>query len=141
MNNGADSNLDEFEIIEESEAIENRQRILDSKNTRFPLLTSIWNQTSPLFVKPYLKPTLIFCTIQFGTFFTSNGFYMLYAEVMNRMATNIKDPVSERVMMCDAIMKPSQFNATGNVQEISEVSAFFQLRTNRNGRISSSMCL
>lgn len=124
MNNGNDSKLDEFEITEETESIENRQRVSEIRRGKFPLLSSIWNQTSPLFKPPYLKPTLLFCVIQFGTFFTSNGFYMLYAEVMNRMATNVNDTLSARILVCDVItFKSSDYNST-NSHEMSEVSSF-----------------
>ena len=37
------------------------------------LLKSMWNQTSPLFMKPHLKNTMIACAMQFGIFTTSNG--------------------------------------------------------------------
>lgn len=55
---------------------------------------------------------------------------MLYAEVMNRMATNVKDPLSERMMVCDVItMKPSEHNST-NLHEISEVRWRFDMMRN-----------
>ena len=125
MNNGKDAKLEEFEIIEESESIENRKRILEIQKSKYPLLSSVWNQTAPLFRKPYLNPTLLICTIQFWIYFTSNGFYMLYADILNRMVTNVEHPTSQRILVCDVInMKPSHHNSTNNV-EIGGVSSFY----------------
>lgn len=73
-NNGKNAVLDFDEIYEEAESIENRRRILDCKQSRFPLLTSIWNQTAPLFQRPYLGSMLLICLIQFCIFYTSTGY-------------------------------------------------------------------
>lgn len=122
INNGKGSKFEQFEIIEESESIENRLRIVEIQKSRFPLLSSIWNQTAPLFKPPYLNPTLLICLIQFWTYYTSNGFYMLYADVLNRMVTNVNDSISERIMVCDVInMMPTELNATNILDEVSIV--------------------
>lgn len=121
INNGKNQPYELFEIYEEPESIENRQRILDSKNSRFPLLASIWNQTVPLFKPPYLFPTILICSIQMPIFATGTGFYMFFAVVLNKMATTIHDNSNERIMMCDIInMKPT-LNTT-EFDEITEVS-------------------
>lgn len=120
VNNGKSSQLELFEIHEEPESIENRKRMLDSKRSRFPLLTTVWIQTAPLFKPPHLLSTMLICTIQFLTYTTSNGFYMFFAEILNRMANNL-DNYDQRIMMCDVInMKSTQFNATNE-----EVSFFY----------------
>lgn len=90
INNGKNAKLDEFEILEEKESIENRERILQLKKGKYPLLSSIWNQTAPLFRPPHLKPALLLCFIQVWVYYTCYGFYMLYADVLNRMVTNVK---------------------------------------------------
>lgn len=109
INNGRTSGFDEFEIYEEIESIEYRQRILESKTRRFPFLSSVWMQTAPLFKPPYLCPTLLLCFIQFCIYTTTNGFYMFFAEILNKMATTLDDFSNQRVMMCDVInMKPVQ---------------------------------
>lgn len=120
-NNGRKSSLESFDLYEESESIENRQRTLDCKNSRFPLLQSIWNQTAPLFKPPYLRATLLICIIQFGMYATANGFFMFYAEILNRMAANFES--GTRMMMCDVInMKTTNINAsTIQPNQISEV--------------------
>lgn len=113
VNNGKSSPLELFAIYEEAETIENRQRIEESKKSRFPLLTSVWIQTAPLFRPPYSLTTLLICTIQFSIFATSTGFYMFFAEILNKMATNLDSFKDQRMMMCDVIhMKPAQFNGT-----------------------------
>lgn len=49
VNNGKDAKFEEFEIIEEQESIENRERISEIQKGKFPLIQSILNQTLPLF--------------------------------------------------------------------------------------------
>lgn len=119
VNNGKSSQLELFEIFEEAESIENRQRILDSKKSRFPLLTSVCIQTAPLFKPPHLFSTCLICSIQFGIYATSNGFYMFFAEILNRMATNLDNFDDTRMSMCDIInMKSINMTAI----ELNEVS-------------------
>lgn len=127
INNGKDSKLEEFDIIEESESIENRQRLLEVHKGSFPLLSSIWYQTVPMFKPPYLKPTALICFIQFWTVFTCNGFYMLYADVLNRMITNVDDPISQRIMVCDIINLKSSVNITTPKHEVSIFYSYFLL--------------
>lgn len=115
INNGKGSPLGQFEIWEEPESIENRERILKCKKGRFPFLASVWNQTAPLFRPPYLWPTLLICFIQFCIYITSNGLYMHFADVLNKMATNIDNYTTQRAMMCDIInMKNQHHNETTN---------------------------
>lgn len=111
LNNGKDSELESFEICEEIESIENRKRILAIKDSRYPFLTSVWHQTAPLFKTPYLSSTLLVCLIQFCIFYTSQGFNVFYAEILNKMAINTND--NQRAMMCDIIsVKQLQTNST-----------------------------
>ena len=106
-NNGKKESLEEFEIHEESETIANRQRILANKNSRFALLKTIWHQTAPLFKPPYLKSTVLICTIQFGIVLTSQGFAMFFAEIINKMSDNLDNFYDQRVMMCDLLGRKS----------------------------------
>ncbi|XP_031639092.1 synaptic vesicle glycoprotein 2B-like isoform X1 [Contarinia nasturtii] len=103
-NNGRKSKLEQFEIYEEEESIENRRRILKAKESRFPLLKSIWNQTAPLFKPPHLYSTLLICTIQFAIGIICFGFGMFFADILNKMATNM-DSLNQRIPMCDLINK------------------------------------
>lgn len=102
-NNGSISNLNALEILEESESIENRQRILANKNSRFPLIKSVWSQTAPLFQTSHLRSTLLICSIQFGIYATSNGMFMFFADIMNRMVHNVDSTLNQRLKMCDII--------------------------------------
>lgn len=121
-NNGENSELDAFDIYEESESIQNRRRILDNKNSRFPLIKSVWSQTSPLFSPSHLRSTLLICTVQFGIYATSNGFYMFFAEIFNRMARNLDSFVDVRIGMCDVI----NMNQTESLQDsLEEVVSLF----------------
>lgn len=111
LNNGKNSELEPFEIVEEIESIENRKRILAIENSQYPFLASVWHQTAPLFKKPYLSSTLLVCLIQFSIFYTSQGFNVFYAEILNKMALNADN--NQRGMMCDIInSKPLQPNIT-----------------------------
>lgn len=107
INNGKQSEFEIFEIFEEPESVENRQRILKCRDSRFPLLKSIWIQTAPLFKRPHLFSTALLCFIQFGVFATSNGFYIFVVEILNKMSANLDSFIDQRMSMCDAInMKP-----------------------------------
>lgn len=109
-NNGHGSKLNVFAILEESDAIENRRRILaNNKNSRFPLIKSVWTQTAPLFQTSHLRSTLLICLIQFGIYATSNGMLMFFADIMNRMAHNVDNTSDQRLKMCDII---NMVNAT-----------------------------
>lgn len=114
INNGSNSELEKFEIIEEPESIANRKRILNCKESRFPLLSSIWYQTAPLFKRTHRFSTILICTIQFGIYATSNGFYIFAVEVLNKMASNLDSFVDQRIAMCDTIhMKPVNSSTVG----------------------------
>lgn len=117
-NNGNKSSLEHFELYEETESIENRQRILDCKKSRFPLIKSIWIQTAPLFKRPYLRSTLLICIIQFGMYATASGLFMFYAEILNRMAANLDSFVDQRMMMCDVINMKMTNTSTMELDEI-----------------------
>lgn len=107
INNGKNSEFETFEIYQEAESTENRQRILNCTESQFPLLNSVWNQTAPLFKAPHLFSTVLLCTIQFGIFATGNGFYMFFADILNKMASNLSSYTNQRISMCDVInMKP-----------------------------------
>lgn len=118
-NNGKESPFEEFEIHEEIESIENRKRILANRSGRFPLFKMIWHQTAPLFKPPYLKSTVILCALQFGIYSICLGFFMFFAEILNKMSTNLDDFIDDRIMMCDAINMES-FNMS--IQQATNVN-------------------
>lgn len=108
-NNGKHAQFELFEIREEAESIERKSR--EMKMGKPSLFNTVWNQTAPLFKPPYLKSTILICTIQFGMFATSHGFSMFFGHIVNRMSTNLNDFYEDRVMMCDSINMKT-FNAT-----------------------------
>lgn len=89
-----------FEIVDEPESIENRKRQLEySQKSRFPFLASVWTQTIPIFRPPYLRATIILCGIQFSLYAISSGMFMFFADILNRMAINLKDISDPRMPM------------------------------------------
>lgn len=72
-NNPNEPDMELYAIHEEAESIENRRRVRANEASRYPLLTSIWSQTAPLFKPPYLGSTLLICLLQFLIYSTSNG--------------------------------------------------------------------
>lgn len=110
-NNGRKSPLESFEIHEEVESVQNRQRILECQSSRVPLLRTVWNQTAPLFESVHIKSTLLICIIQFGISITSTGFFMFFAEILNKMSNDLDSFTDQRKMMCDVISSKS-FNMT-----------------------------
>ncbi|XP_055325194.1 synaptic vesicle glycoprotein 2B-like [Sitodiplosis mosellana] len=103
-NNGKKSEFEEFEILDDVHSIENKQCISESiKKTRVPLLKSVWNQTVPLFKPPYLRSTILLCTIQFSLYSVFNGFFMFFAQIINGMSINLNSFIDDRMPMCEAI--------------------------------------
>lgn len=103
INNGRKAILEDYEIFEEPESIANRQRILKAKESRFPLYESVCIQTAPLFRAPYLCSTILICTIQFGIYATSNGFYMLVPEILNKISSTVDSFTEQKIEMCTII--------------------------------------
>lgn len=91
------------EIYEELESIENRRRKLENSKSSFSLLKSMWTQTAPLFMAPHLKTTFLACFIQFGIFVTSNGMYMWFPDILNRIAANVNENPGEKISLCDIV--------------------------------------
>lgn len=127
INNGRGSPLEPFELYEEPESIESRQRSTKSKSSQFPLLRSIWIQTSPIF-KSYLCPTMLLCFMQFSIYSVTHGFAMFLPEILNRMATNTNDYFHDRGMMCDLIHMKPKINETSIMtnQKVSSSFSFNQ---------------
>lgn len=121
-NNGKNSEFELFEIREEADSIKKRERTINDMNSRFPLLKSIWHQTVPLFKPPYLKSTILICTIQFGIYSTSTGFFMFFAEILNKMSASLDNFYDQRIFMCDAInLKPRNLSVIAHDQVSFEI--------------------
>lgn len=124
-NNGKNAQLEMFELLEEAESIENRRRILDSKSSRFPLLRSVWDQTAPLFKPPYLGSTLLICFLQYLIYITSNGVYMWFPEILNRVAMQLEDFGDKNIKMCQIVNMSGNSsmlpNELGEIQPVSSM--------------------
>lgn len=123
-NGGNKDALEMFEICEEAESIANRRRIMDNKNSRFPLIKSVWDQTAPLFKPPYLGSTLLICSIQFMVYVTSNGVYMWFPDIVNRVASRLEDIGDDRIKICEAIHLPMN---TSMLEDESEQVIYLKL--------------
>lgn len=116
MNTGKDkSTLQITSIAEESCTT----KLTDPKSkTILSLFKSMWAQTAPIFMPPYLKNTVIACIMQFGIFATSNGMYMWFPEILNRVAVFVTENPATRTTMCDIVMSNKDVigNATEEIQ-------------------------
>lgn len=111
------------EIHEEKTEIENRLRQQEQKQGSFTWMKSMWAQTALLFKPPLLTTTLLACTIQFGIYATGNGFYMWFAEILNRLGNNLDDFTSVRIPICEVISNTRGMNWT----ETAEPVGFFSI--------------
>lgn len=116
------------EIFEEKEEIENRLRQNEQKKGKFWWLISMWSQTVLLFRRPYLTTTLLACTIQFGTFATANGFYMWFAEILNRLGNNLDDFTNVRIPICEVISNTRGTNFSEAIERVEFLSFFVLFR-------------
>lgn len=125
-NNGKRAQFEEFDVYDEDDDDPVESRALENNDEQISFLESVWNQTAPLFKPPYLKTTILLCTIQFGTFLTSNGFFMFFAEILNTMSNNLYSFTDQKMMMCDIInMKPANLSSITNNSTQNAVSCEF----------------
>lgn len=99
------------EIFDETATKDQRQ------NGNQSLLGSVWTQTAPIFMKPYLKNTVLISVIQFSLFAGSNGMLMWFPDILNRMAINEKMNPGEQVGMCEVVYR-TRTNLTISVEEM-----------------------
>lgn len=105
-NNGKNAEpLSICELYEETETMESRQRISDNVKGNFRLIKAMYTQIAPLFMRPYLRATILACAIQFGIFLTSNGLYMWFPDILNHITTNMRERPDERILMCDIVYR------------------------------------
>lgn len=119
-NNGGNKTIKFVQIIEEEESVERRKSVLECQKCQFPLFKNVWDQTAPLFETAHLKTTILISIIQFGMSTTSIGFFMFFAEILNKMSTNLGGSTDQRMMMCDIInLKPANMSSTDAISEVS----------------------
>lgn len=126
-NSGKEAPFEIKEIFEETESIENRNRIQNYKMNRFPLISSVWGQTIPLFKSAYLRSTLLVCAIQFGIYAVCNGFYIFFAEILNRMAKQVDSFVDDRIEMCDIVRMNNLTNSTETEDDYTVLSTKLEI--------------
>ncbi|XP_055640312.1 synaptic vesicle glycoprotein 2B-like isoform X2 [Toxorhynchites rutilus septentrionalis] len=102
--NGREAKLRISSIRDEVEAQQTKFRRSESSDTKgiTALMKLMWNQTAPLFMTPYLNNTVIVCILQFGIYLTSNGMYMFFPDILNRVA-EIQESGLNRTTICNAV--------------------------------------
>uniref|UniRef100_A0A182XF22 Major facilitator superfamily (MFS) profile domain-containing protein n=1 Tax=Anopheles quadriannulatus TaxID=34691 RepID=A0A182XF22_ANOQN len=91
-------------LLQETEAQQTKIRREETANSKsvLRLLKQMWQQTAPLFMGQYLKRTTIICVLQFGIYLTSNGMYMFFPDILNRIA-ELEDQGVGRTTICQAV--------------------------------------
>lgn len=102
--NGREARLRIAAIRDEVEAQQTKFRRSESNDNKglFALMRLMWNQTAPLFMTPYLNKTTIVCVLQFGIYLTSNGMYMFFPDILNRVA-EVQESGLNRTTICNAV--------------------------------------
>lgn len=117
MNTGKnDFNI--ISILNETTSIKSKY-LKDSKN----ILKSMWKQTAPIFMQPYLQNTIIACILQFGILSTANGMYIWFPYIVNKVAMFTEGNPNSRTKICDIIMSSNSSSAT-DCSEILDISTF-----------------
>ncbi|XP_058461564.1 synaptic vesicle glycoprotein 2B-like [Malaya genurostris] len=87
--------IDRILADEEDKQFEERRAVLTNSKGFRAMMKLVWDQTAPLFRKPYLGITAIVCFLHFGTYFTSHGMYMFFPEILNQMVGSTAAGVRE----------------------------------------------
>ncbi|KAL9878785.1 synaptic vesicle glycoprotein 2A-like isoform X2 [Glossina fuscipes] len=72
-------------------------------------LNTMWNQTTPLFHKKYLRSTLIVCTTQFWIYLIVNGLYMWFPHIINSMSEFMNTHPGENKLLCQIVYDKDEF--------------------------------
>lgn len=91
------------------------------------VLKSMWNQTAPLFKPPHLRMTMLACFINFGMFATSNGMYMFFPDILNRIVDLTNDHPNYRATICQIVYDSKLSNANVVAQNYTTVECVTQL--------------
>ncbi|XP_055531778.1 synaptic vesicle glycoprotein 2B-like [Wyeomyia smithii] len=89
---------------EADKQFEERRAVLSSSKGFRATMRLVWDQTAPLFKKPYLKISMIVCFLHFGTYFTSHGMYMFFPEILNKMVET-RAAGFNNVSLCSVVYK------------------------------------
>ncbi|XP_058465632.1 synaptic vesicle glycoprotein 2B-like isoform X2 [Malaya genurostris] len=100
---GKESKLQIATILDETEPRQTKDRRGEENENGFStLMKLVWDQTAPLFMKPYLNKTAIVCILQFGIYLSSNGLYMFFPDILNRVA-EVQEGGSKQTTICNAV--------------------------------------
>nr|XP_029716305.1 synaptic vesicle glycoprotein 2B-like [Aedes albopictus] len=101
---GKESALQIASILEEADVQQTKKHRDETSHTKgfAALMKLIWNQTAPLFMRPYLNKTTIICVLQFGIYLSSNGMYMFFPDILNR-AAELQETGVNRTTLCNAV--------------------------------------
>ncbi|XP_057666431.1 synaptic vesicle glycoprotein 2A-like [Diorhabda carinulata] len=67
------------------------------------ILSSVWQQTAPVFRRKYILKTFMVCYLQFAIFFTTSTVIMWYPQILNSMSELGKEVPNNEVTMCKAV--------------------------------------
>lgn len=112
MNNG--KNIEKLHIdriVEDADVTTTKVNFDDNASKIGRILHSMKVQTLPLFMVPHLKKTVIACAIQFGIFASSNGMYMFFPLILNRIAEFSDKNPQARATICE-ILSVTKINFT-----------------------------
>ncbi|KAL9698028.1 hypothetical protein quinque_001469 [Culex quinquefasciatus] len=109
FNNGnAESPLQIQLILGEAEVQPSRDH---SKGVK-AVLELIWNQTAPLFKRPYLHKTILMCFLQFGTYITAHGMFMFFPGLLDQLV-KAQEAGIDRITLCDIVYAHNPLEASG----------------------------
>ncbi|XP_053686953.1 synaptic vesicle glycoprotein 2B-like [Sabethes cyaneus] len=113
---GKESRLQIAAILDETEARQTKERRNEINNTKgfCALMRLVWDQTAPLFMSPYLNKTTIVCVLQFGIYLSSNGLYMFFPDILNRVA-EVQERGSNKTTICNAVYATQLYGSPDGV--------------------------
>ncbi|XP_055587481.1 synaptic vesicle glycoprotein 2B-like [Uranotaenia lowii] len=118
---GKESRLQINEIVDDSE-IQQKKYHRDEPECNSKILgfmKLMWDQTAPLFMQPYLRKTTIVCVLQFGIYFSSNGMYMFFPDIINRVA-EVQSTGHTQITLCGAVDRTRYVHQNSTFEELVE---------------------
>lgn len=98
----------------------------ETEATESGIISLIWSQTAPLFKAPHLKTTIIACILQFWIFVTSEGIFLWFPDIVNRVSSYTEENPYERITICEIIesQKISNLNELMECNEVLDRSSY-----------------
>lgn len=82
------------------------------------LLKTMWNQTAPLFKRPFGLKTFLVCCLHFGTFAPSAGLNMWYPELLNKLAIFANNHPIEETTICNSLAYSNSLTLATNETDV-----------------------